>query len=831
MDHIVLPRKPARLLPSVKVYTKVEYDGGPFLEYLDRIAWTEEQLVNWFSPKTSDEIHAVLQTWTYFGFLSTVLGHPVPMARLTRQQHDGETILDTTELPALVQAWVEREWALPKPKRLADEEHMRLCLDKIWRLYGALGKNRTSPHNQLDSYFCLSVLVLYELLISLQKYAFHPPHLEMPSFDDIKNLLRDIPFSRDGLYSNMHAAGWCKTETYSMNKLLPSELCLVYCLDRPGPDKDHAKCSNSKCLAYQVSEVEYKTRHTAEDCYCEHVYCSQTELAKILLDGSGSIPLISHAEPTRDRAGKLWVTLLPSKGVESDEQKTRAGASTRHSKFVAISHVWSDGLGNNRDNAIPLCQFRRLCKLVSGLYAAASDASVPFWFDTLCFPLAPQEAGDKALVRMRESYEDADQVLVLDGYLLSSVDPASMSDNELLLRIFCAPWSRRLWTLQEAVLPRTLCFRLGNTYVPSRQLTGKIAERTQLFLQGRQLSRSELALEPLPTTSYMYLVNIRELDDAGLHVLFSPVVVRESLRMFPHHIVRLLLLDRQHYLRLAVFLWHSFVTILLALRNFNRPRSRSTTAPMTIDGVQNAITHRATSMARDEPLCLGNLLGVDPAAVVAARTPEARMEIIWDTVFSQGRGHGAVVFSGAPKLRTPGYRWAPSSLMDGDPLEFWGGLSSFIKDAQKVPLGLIISAPAVSIQAWKLALGPKFHMRTSPQNGYVVSLTTNQRMAGLEEDEVVHSVTGAFSILTMAPLEEEGTPSFVNGLQGVTSLLAVVGAREGGLTRLRLLAGVSVERLSDNSAISWTPEELEKCTTYDNPLVGRVLPKGKWLLE
>lgn len=74
IEHVVLPRRPTRLLSSVNIYTKAdEYDGGSLVEYLDRIGWSEIELVAWFSPKTSREIHAVLQTWTYFGLLGVVL--------------------------------------------------------------------------------------------------------------------------------------------------------------------------------------------------------------------------------------------------------------------------------------------------------------------------------------------------------------------------------------------------------------------------------------------------------------------------------------------------------------------------------------------------------------------------------------------------------------------------------------------------------------------------------------------------------------------------------------------------------------------------------------
>ncbi|KAK1987313.1 hypothetical protein LZ30DRAFT_684763 [Colletotrichum cereale] len=192
---------------------------------------------------------------------------------------------------------------------------------------------------------------------------------------------------------------------------------------------------------------------------------------------------------------------------------------------------------------------------------------------------------------MRESYKDADQVPVLDGYLLSAEGP--MSDNELLLRIYCAPWSRRLWILQEGYLPRKLVFRLADRYLPSRYFLEKSAFYCNKAVQGGSPRRDyEIAIEPLPTQSLSYILGLREREEE----------------------------------------------------------------PMALNDAKAALKYRATSVAEDEPLCLSNLLGVDPAAV--------------------NKGHGALVFARGAKLRSPGYRWALISLMDGHPLEFYGRMDT-----------------------------------------------------------------------------------------------------------------------------------------------------------
>jgi len=57
--------------------------------------------------------------------------------------------------------------------------------------------------------------------------------------------------------------------------------------------------------------------------------------------------------------------------------------------YVAISHVWSDGLGNAIANTLPWCQLQRIQGLVDALYqdTAGNQHPVPFWMDTLCVPV------------------------------------------------------------------------------------------------------------------------------------------------------------------------------------------------------------------------------------------------------------------------------------------------------------------------------------------------------------------------------------------------------------------------------------------------------------
>ncbi len=76
--------------------------------------------------------------------------------------------------------------------------------------------------------------------------------------------------------------------------------------------------------------------------------------------------------------------------------------------YVAISHVWSDGLGNPNHNSLPFCQIKRLQELVQ----ESTGKPLPFWIDTICVPLEERLRG-KAIANMAKVYRSAAAVLVL----------------------------------------------------------------------------------------------------------------------------------------------------------------------------------------------------------------------------------------------------------------------------------------------------------------------------------------------------------------------------------------------------------------------------------
>ncbi|RCI12925.1 hypothetical protein L249_0588 [Ophiocordyceps polyrhachis-furcata BCC 54312] len=150
--------------------------------------------------------------------------------------------------------------------------------------------------------------------------------------------------------------------------------------------------------------------------------------------------------------------------------------------YVAISHVWADGLGSTAEKGLPVCQLRRLTSLVS-----ETKPGTALWIDALCIPEAA-EARNLAITMMASIYKDATAVLVLDSGLQSC-----RSDEHLgtkLLRTLTCGWMRRLWTLQEATLSRELHLVLADGPWPLKALIplyGDLYYRRPLLDLAKQL--------------------------------------------------------------------------------------------------------------------------------------------------------------------------------------------------------------------------------------------------------------------------------------------------------------------------------------------------------
>jgi hypothetical protein len=61
------------------------------------------------------------------------------------------------------------------------------------------------------------------------------------------------------------------------------------------------------------------------------------------------------------------------------------------SSYVAISHVWAHGLGNEKQNALAECQLMRIKGILVTFTQAEGLSTEPaIWIDTMCIPVGLQ---------------------------------------------------------------------------------------------------------------------------------------------------------------------------------------------------------------------------------------------------------------------------------------------------------------------------------------------------------------------------------------------------------------------------------------------------------
>jgi hypothetical protein len=96
------------------------------------------------------------------------------------------------------------------------------------------------------------------------------------------------------------------------------------------------ECSNRHYSLYQLDQESYETKHT-EDCPgCKEMHVEADELLAILV--RRQIPLVAAIS---EKETQTTIKLQPHLGT---------------TPYLALSHVWADGLGNLARNGIPRCQ-------------------------------------------------------------------------------------------------------------------------------------------------------------------------------------------------------------------------------------------------------------------------------------------------------------------------------------------------------------------------------------------------------------------------------------------------------------------------------------------
>ncbi len=609
MDHLPCPGSASGREKIVVPYVcQEEYDGGEFMTYPSRRRGSLPNLhtVGHFPGQllyshqmqlaslSKHEIESFYQTWLFFGLIHEILGSLYVAEDLIYTCEDAghcSKAVSTSKLTVALDEWVARVQAgTVQPPVTYSHIAQALCLT-------CAALSVQAVRSKLDPILKLSLASLGQTLTYAANKAFNIIDIV---HDNKCPMIWCELLDGDYWQRRLLAQGWCVTESKLIldTTLSLQTLHFLACLDKTDSKQSHVGCDLRQCTAYQNDLGRYRTQHVSKDCHCEDLSIEPEALCNIL--ETSALPLI-RVRPGQT-LGELSVDIVASRPT---------------SRYVALSHVWADGLGNPFANALPRCQLSNLGKLiqdldmttssreaedhrVEGKDVEANGEELLLWCDTLCCPVQPKEAKDLALEYMYRTYRNATYVLVLDASL-RRYNVASLDIDEVSMRVLTSPWMRRLWTLQEGALPAV-----------TNQLWFQLAHKAVNLREFRINARDK------------YLSSISKMGLAG-----------DMLRRF-----------------------HSFASILLK-DDSTRPRA-------DLGKVREALNHRSVSVITDEPLLIGNLLGIDPALILNGGDGAValRMNRLWRLIPSAIHGIPSdLLFWMGPRLAEPGLRWAPATLL------------------------------------------------------------------------------------------------------------------------------------------------------------------------
>jgi len=666
MEFVLLPTQPTSPVSQVPYKARQKYDGRAFMNYPQRLG--KRRLVTKMGKidnlvliqesirgSSAEEQESFFQTWLFFGLIFEFLNPRTPQedeaesqgARpitspqaaefLSRIYADLVVVQDGTErvatsalLPFLQREWRPHQFSRDDTQRTQQYDHLTKCLNIVsWML--------SMTVHDFDPAIKFSIAVLGDLLAYAVNSASRTVSGITPRSETAQIKWSTGYYSAD-VKSQMATAGWCPSDVRKVVDRYKSmqTLHLLSKMDRPKLDRDHSRCTDLQCTYSQISLHEYTMKHHIPGCPCDPLAASESTIIQILQ--AGSIPLLSINRDNSDALGGTSIEV-----VQCD----------RDTPYIAISHVWSDGLGNHEENTLYECQLLRIQDLVQAVFQSSRSTSKLdrydmnkgrdfFWLDTLCCPISPPSAKKLSLERMRQVYEGATHVLVLDNSL-QCYRTSSLPVTEQIARILTSSWSARLWTLQEGALARSLYFQFADKAVSIGELHERLAQcqLNDIRCNGLMYDMTQ------EIQTFQYFVHVpREQKEMG---------------------VELTVLD-------------------------------------------SCLQHRSVTVASDEALCIATLLTLPLKDIISVDDAQKRMQHVWKLIAE--RWHGGLpsqmIFFEEPRLTAQGWRWAPASLLRSRESlrSFQGSDTRIIRWMDRVrgyptPKGLQVTYPGFFIQRQK----------------------------------------------------------------------------------------------------------------------------------
>ncbi|KAL8948271.1 MAG: hypothetical protein Q9222_005530 [Ikaeria aurantiellina] len=447
-----------------------------FWRYPERRGWCSAGSRSWWTTCSSETARRA-QEWMYFELLSRFLGERINTKMLSRQSSDGKArLLDSSALPQLLTRWMtkhseSRQTGNQVGSGTSAKAASVVPLSLLDQVVFECTYLDNLPEPSKSTSLAISILV-NTLATAIHTLAGQGLTERSTLWTLDRSFLLEKRFLENSWCAYQVAQLWGRYSSSTMYYLssLPRQ--------RTFGGMEHGRCSKSQCAVTSIDPATYEHQHveacSADGDPCRMAGVRSSDVAACIR--GGRIPLIKFEESID---GALRPCL-----VESDKT----------SRYVAISHVWSGGLGNVKSNAMFTCQLRKIQALLQTLRDDAADdldrdlgirktqglkrvikesvglkpAPEPplmLWIDTLCVPVGHEEedARQRAIAQMAQIYVEAQCVLVLDPEL-QTIDHKGLPDQDIFAYTLCSSWNSRSWTFQEACVARVFYLQFSDGY-------------------------------------------------------------------------------------------------------------------------------------------------------------------------------------------------------------------------------------------------------------------------------------------------------------------------------------------------------------------------------
>ena len=415
---------------------------GPLINSISDYALVRCWALPWVGSPTSNEAlalaseedFAICQSMLFFGTWECFL-----QRRLTAADFISTTNGPTLDTSALRPTLSALYWSIRRQETGFENETLgnkaqqwyQIRMDLLeWR--NKLGAGLSSPFisSKYITILLRQVVLTLDMIILVRDAL--PQHIRQTwprmrvAYEPYSALLKE----------KLEKLSWCSSIYSRLERLGVSGIEYLSVL---GPRKtfgsrDHSQCGDRVCSVANIVSTQFKAHHAKDNCSCSQAKLPIHAMRNVLQSGGYCVI---------DQARLIDLKYSP----ESAVVPYQSGLN-----YVAISHVWSHGLGGPADDGLPLCSFNQICQIMETSVLRGKK----LWMDTLCIP-TDYELKMKSISVMDQVYRNAAAVLVID-HNIRTIPFGDTPIETIAIEIVIADWNSRLWTLQEALLADKLYF-------------------------------------------------------------------------------------------------------------------------------------------------------------------------------------------------------------------------------------------------------------------------------------------------------------------------------------------------------------------------------------